>query len=123
MSNDVPALVLIVDDDEVTRDGASECLSDSGYRVRVASNGFEALDALATIRPDLIIIDWRMPVMSGEELLASLQADASLATIPVIVMTASHARDIAAGHATILHKPVRMKALLDAVRSRLAPRE
>jgi CheY-like chemotaxis protein len=114
-------LILVVDDDEAMRDAATECLTDDGYDVRAVPNGQEALEVLVSLRPDLIIVDWRMPVLSGEELLAALQADASLATIPAIVLTASHPWEIKVENATILQKPVRMKALLEAVRARLRP--
>jgi len=114
-----PAVILLVDDDEPTRDATSECLTHAGFDVRVASNGQDALDMLATLRPDLLIVDWRMPVMSGEELLASVRADASLATIPALVLSGLRAEEIAVPNATILQKPLRMAALLGAVRERL----
>jgi CheY-like chemotaxis protein len=120
MPND-SALILVVDDDEAVRDGTVECLTDEGYDVRAASNGREALELLETLRPELVIIDWRMPVMSGQEFLASLGADASLATIPALILTASQVSEIVASNVTVLQKPVRRKALLDAVRARLRP--
>src|SRR4051812_24486331 len=87
---DEAKVLLVVDDDEMVRDAAVESLRDQGFQVHAATNGLEALDLLATIRPDLIVTDWMMPVMSGAELVAALRADAALAKIPVIVFTASH---------------------------------
>lgn len=115
------ALILVVDDDEAVRDGTVECLTDEGYDVRAASNGRDALELLETLRPELVVLDWRMPVMSGQELLAVLGADASLATIPVLILTASKVSEVVAGAAMVLQKPVRRKTLLEAVRARLRP--
>jgi len=114
-----PALILVVDDDEPTRDATAERLKDAGFEVRGASNGRDALELLATLRPDLIILDWKMPVMSGEELLAALRADASLASIPAVILTALRPWEITVMDATILHKPVQMKELLKVVSARL----
>ena len=110
-------LILLVDDDEGARDAAAECLVDEGYDVRVASNGQDALELLDTLRPALLVVDWRMPVMSGQELLSSMRADTSLAAVPALILTASHAWEIAVPNATFLQKPVRMQALRDAVRA------
>lgn len=116
-----PNVILLVDDDELARDATAECLTLAGFDVRVASNGRDALEKLETFRPDLLIVDWRMPVMSGEELLAALEADASLATIPAVVLSGLRPWEIGITSATILQKPLRMQALLAVVRDRLRP--
>ena len=82
--------LLVVEDDSTHRAVMCRMLERQGYAVAGASNGQVALDVLrnAAPRPELIILDLRMPVMSGEELLKVLAAEAELARIPVIVTSA-----------------------------------
>ena len=81
--------VLIVDDDPGIRRMMSLVLAGEGYDVRTAENGRQALDLLASWRPAVILLDLMMPVMDGWTFLAAQQADPILASIPVIVMSAS----------------------------------
>jgi CheY-like chemotaxis protein len=83
--------VLVVEDDQDIREGLTHILRDEGFDVHVASNGLEALDLIRRRgSPDVIILDLLMPVMSGVELLAILRRTPSLASIPVVVMSAFH---------------------------------
>jgi DNA-binding response OmpR family regulator len=116
MGNMVEAgVIMIVEDDDAIRDAIIEVLSDAGYDARGMVDGQEAMDALATIRPALILLDWGMPRMSGGQFLATLRADASLSTIPVVVVTASHRREITALGVQFIQKPVSLEALLEMV--------
>ena len=93
-------------------------LERQGYAVAGASNGQVALDVLrnAAPRPELIILDLRMPVMSGEELLKVLAAEAELARIPVIV-TSAHAPGTATWPTSVrwFQKPWDPDALLASI--------
>jgi two-component system cell cycle sensor histidine kinase/response regulator CckA len=61
--------VLVVDDEKVVRNLVARILTDAGYQVLTAANGFEALDALVQADPvDLLLTDLTMPGMSGEQL-------------------------------------------------------
>ncbi len=82
--------VLVVDDEKVVRDGCHRVLSGKGYEVATAENGQQALDLLATNSVDLILLDLKMPVMSGEEVLEITRTDYK--DIPVIIIT---------GHGTV----------------------
>src|SRR5262249_34120492 len=85
----VRRLVLIVDDDDDSRSVLGEALASEGFGVAFAANGQEALDVIDLgPLPDLVLLDWRMPGMGGEELLARLDKWAATAAIPVIVLTA-----------------------------------
>jgi two-component system response regulator ResD len=79
--------VLVVDDDESTRELLQLALSDQGYSVVGAVDGATALQLLGDIRPDLILLDIRMPVMDGE---AFLDAYSKLPSphAPIIVLSA-----------------------------------
>ena len=87
--------VLVVDDDEPTGDALRRLLGRMGYTARWASSGDEALSALRTGMPDLIVLDWMMPGMNGLEVLRRLRADPATQTLPVIVYTAASSPAVA----------------------------
>ncbi|HEX7488066.1 MAG TPA: response regulator, partial [Anaeromyxobacteraceae bacterium] len=78
----VPA-ILIVDDDRDIREGLADILGLAGYLVRTAANGKVALEEAQERRPDLIILDLMMPVMSGWKFLEAQRRHPRLASIPV----------------------------------------
>jgi CheY-like chemotaxis protein len=82
--------VLVVDDEEEMRGELREALAIQGLEVIEAANGREALDLLTSGRlpqPCLIVLDLRMPVMTGWEFLAILRSYHRLSRIPVIVLS------------------------------------
>jgi adenylate cyclase len=89
--------------------------------VRTVGDGQEALTMLASVRPDLILLDWGMPRMSGEQFLAVLKADASLSTIPVVVVTASHRREVTALGVQFIQKPISLERLIQVAREHCKP--
>jgi CheY-like chemotaxis protein len=107
--------LLVVEDDDTVRDSLREAFEDEGYETDTATNGREALELLTSgdRRPDAVILDLVMPVLDGGRVYEAMQADASLARIPVIVSTSNPAR--APAGATVVPKPVRLEKLLDAV--------
>ncbi len=112
------ARILLVEDDEGIRESVAECLQIEGYDVSAVSNGSDALEWLAReVKPDVLLVDLVMPVMSGGELLARLKADPRLADVPAILMTAAipgPQSPMPAADAT-LPKPFELDALLDVV--------
>ena len=86
------ARVLVVEDDEPTRELVTRTLADAGHRVTSAENGRVALDKLGEGAPDIIILDLMMPVMDGFEFLHHLRTGVH-AHIPVIVATARELSD------------------------------
>lgn len=106
--------ILLVDDDDGLRNILAEYLEDvGGYRVQPLSNGRQALDHLkAGGRPCVILLDLMMPVMDGWEFRDAQSADPSLATIPVLVITAlggDRPSPVAREHT--LRKPLDLKLL------------
>jgi DNA-binding response OmpR family regulator len=83
----VPVL-LIADDDEDILMLVQLRLSRSGYEVVVARDGEEALQLAREKQPDLVVLDWMMPKASGLEVLRAMRADESVASIPVVLLTA-----------------------------------
>jgi CheY-like chemotaxis protein len=78
--------ILVVDDEANARTALAELLSDEGYTVETAADGFKALGKAAETAPDLVLTDLKMPGMDGVELLRKLKADDADAV--VLVMTA-----------------------------------
>src|SRR5450756_34624 len=81
----IAATVLIVDDDPVIAMMYGLGLERAGYRVLSAKNGGAGLELVATAHPDLILLDVRMPVMDGIEVLTRLAADVATQDIPVVM--------------------------------------
>ena len=108
--------ILVVDDDQDIRLSLRMLLEDEGYGVHEAANGLEALGVLREIPlPSLMLVDLRMPVMDGVELIHVLRRDARFAGIPLLGLSAASTVDAPDG-VTLLAKPIGIDALLDAVR-------
>lgn len=110
-------LILIVEDDAGMSAMLAIALEDAQYDVQIAPNGAEALELLAELRPAVILLDVRMPVMDGPAFLQALAERHDYQPPPIIVMTAY--RDISPeiiglGHPTI-NKPMKIDALLEMV--------
>jgi CheY-like chemotaxis protein len=79
---------LLVDDDEVVRRGVRQALEPIGWQVSEAENGQGAIEVLATMQPDVIILDLMMPKMDGFEVLDELRRRSDWQDIPVVIITA-----------------------------------
>ncbi|MGV8943765.1 hybrid sensor histidine kinase/response regulator [Thermomonas sp.] len=86
--------ILVVDDQAANVRVVSTLLGRKGYTVVPAHSGPEALDAVATHAPDLILLDMMMPGMDGFELLAALREIPGLHKVPVVFLTAAQDRDL-----------------------------
>lgn len=80
--------VLITDDDRITRMLIKLLLEKEGYEVLEGENGRQAVEIARRERPDLLIIDLLMPEMDGYQAIERIRRDVSLATLPVMVLTA-----------------------------------
>jgi two-component system response regulator CpxR len=104
--------VLIVEDDGDLLQAVAEVIEDQGYTCRHARNGIEAMAALNLERPDLLIADLIMPLMSGIDLLARLREHPSYRDIPVIAMTAANDRMLGVKlDVPVLDKPIDLTLL------------
>lgn len=81
-------VILVVEDDQITRNMIATMLRKSGWQVQLAENGVDALQHLQTIIPDLIISDLMMPEMDGFELVSKVKASDKWRGIPVVILTA-----------------------------------
>jgi CheY-like chemotaxis protein len=83
------ATILVIDDEADLCNTIETRLKWNKFKVLTASNGQDGLETAASEKPDLILLDNNMPVMSGLEMLARLHEDADLKAIPVIMVTAA----------------------------------
>jgi CheY-like chemotaxis protein len=115
--------ILIVDDDPDMRALLRSRLASAGYDVRTAEDAVEAGHRVVERAPELIIIDIRMPYMSGFEFVAALRGDATLPPIAIVYVTAHEPNpeiiEKAAG-APVLQKPVPADRLFETVERELA---
>ncbi len=116
--------VLLVDDSPSIRQFLSSYLETRGYAVRTAANGTQALEAVASQSPDVILLDVMMPDIDGLTVCRKLKADAQLRSIPVIMVTAQAdeedmVRGLDAGADDYITKPVNLKVLGARLRSAL----
>jgi CheY-like chemotaxis protein/DNA-binding CsgD family transcriptional regulator len=116
--------VMIVDDTPDNLALLSDTLSESGYRVLVATDGLSALEQIAYLKPDIILLDVMMPGIDGYETCNRLKSDPKAAAIPVIFMTALSdlddlLRGFGEGAVDYLVKPIRPPEVLARVEAQL----
>ncbi len=116
------ATVLVVDDTVSMLKLHATILAHDGYRVLTNTSAVDAIDRLATDIPDVIVLDYMMPIMDGPMFLRRMRADARLGDVAVIVLTASsdevHVEEaFDAGANEYLTKPVDRRVLLARVRA------
>ncbi len=120
-------IVLVVDDDTDIRELITWKLSQAGYGIMAEGDGEAGLAAASGasstawgVRPDLVILDWAMPKMSGLDVCLALRADPATAGIPVILLTAKAQeaqveRGFAAGADDYIVKPFSPREMLRRV--------
>jgi two-component system, cell cycle response regulator DivK len=116
-----PPLVLIVDDSAKNRKLARDVLRAAGFRTLEAARGDEAIAVAAKRRPDLILLDLRLPDMDGTDVVRKLRDGAETARIPVVALSASPSaggsnRLLATGFDGYLQKPIDVRAFPQQVR-------
>ena len=119
--NQVVQSVLVVDDDPNIRKMIIAALRREGYEFAEAPNGKEALEIMRAQRPDVVVLDLMMAIVSGWEVLQERENDPELRQIPVIIVSATRAPEIATavdkGICAFLPKPFDIAALSALVRS------
>ncbi len=118
-----PAVILVVDDNSTNRDLVAGYMSDSHHQLLFAQDGVEALEVARQARPDIILMDIRMPRMDGKWARQILMEDERTRSIPVIAQTASSMPDESVKLAQMfngyLRKPFQQKELFRALESLL----
>jgi CheY-like chemotaxis protein len=111
-------VVLVVEDDADFRDLLASALRSAGLAAYAVPNGQEAVIYLAgmTRLPALVVMDMRMPVMDGRELLSVLRSYPRLSSIPVLLISGSEPHASSDGMVTFLRKPFDRGTFIDKVR-------
>jgi CheY-like chemotaxis protein len=124
-----PKWVLVADDDRPVRELWIEALTLAGYRTLQAENGHDAIELMRTVVPDLVLLDLRMPGLTGGEVLQYLLGSPVLRRIPVLIIS-GYLDDEQTGDSLGLNivgrlsKPLTVPQLEEAVWAALAaPRE
>ncbi|RJG23932.1 hybrid sensor histidine kinase/response regulator [Massilia cavernae] len=119
--------ILIVEDSPTQAERLRRLIQSREYRVRVAGNGKQALDAIRDAKPDLVLSDIVMPEMNGYDLCRAIKTDPALQDIPVILVTALNdakdiIRGIECGADNFIRKPYAEDYLLSRISQMLANR-
>ena len=112
------ATVLVVDDEFGVGEVLDTILTDAGHRVLTAINGKQGLARLAETTPDVILLDFMMPLLDGPGMLRAMAADPAHRDIPVIMMSSLDANTVARkcdGYVAFLRKPFRARQVIDIV--------
>ncbi|MEV6303480.1 response regulator [Actinoplanes sp. NPDC051861] len=108
--------VLVVDDDEGVRELIAFLLNRAGYRAVTAADGLEAIDLLATTRPDLVVLDMVMPGLDGLSVCARIHSDTPVVMMSGRASKAEIASAFESGAVEYLDKPVHPGELVSLLR-------
>ena len=120
MSPKRPKKVVYVEDEPAVQRLVVFWLEDAGFDVELAGDGAEGMELIRTVRPDLVITDALMPVLTGDELVEQLQDDPDLRHIPIIMATAAASplrvnKMLGLGCKAVIAKPMEEEKFLEAV--------
>jgi DNA-binding NtrC family response regulator len=119
----MPAKILLVEDESITRASIADVLRNDGFEVEEARDGAQALQIFGRQRFDLVITDFVMPELNGFKLIARVHSFSPLT--PVILITAYLSKDsgqaILQGTAEFIGKPIDLDVLLETVKHTLMP--
>lgn len=118
----MPASILVVEDEESISILLQYNLKSEGYEVRVTGRGDEVLTMVDEVKPDLILLDWMLPGLSGMEVCRQLRSQPSSADIPIVMITArgeedERVRGLATGADDYVVKPFSVPELLARIRA------
>lgn len=116
-------MVLLVEDDEAVVDATTMLLESAGMRVHWACDGASALDGVSNgLQPDLVICDYRLPVMTGVEVVRHLRRMLAI-PVPAVLMTGDTSSVVIdfqeLPDCSVFHKPVDTSRLLDHIEASL----
>ncbi len=116
--------VLVVDDDEIMRNGIKRILESESYNVIAAEDGLALSKILETTRLDLILLDVSLPWVDGFDLCRLIKAHHHLKTVPLVIISAGKTKEdiekgISAGADDYITKPFDIDTILNIVNKRL----
>lgn len=119
--------VLVVDDTPLNRELAADLLEAAGYAVLQAEDGTGLIERVKRDRPELILLDLKLPGVDGFTLARQLKADPATRAVPIVALTADlmpekQGRALEAGCAAYLRKPLDAGELIQTVTRLLSPK-
>ena len=119
LENNLSALILLVEDNEINQQVAQELLEGAGFQVEIANNGAVAVDAVSSKQYDLVLMDLQMPVMDGYEAVRRIR-ESGVRDLPIIAMTADamagvEERVVEVGMNGYVTKPIRPDLLFSTL--------
>lgn len=113
------ARILVVDDEFGIAEVLEAVLDDAGHEVAIAINGRQALQKIHEIAPDIVLLDFMMPVMDGPSMLRTLRATTASAQLPVVMISSLPEGTIDASlhglYAAFIRKPFKLREVLETV--------
>jgi CheY-like chemotaxis protein len=119
----VTRVVLVVDDEFGIAELIDAVLTDEGYRVLTAMNGRQGLAVMAKDHPDLVFLDYMMPVMDGADVLRAMARDPSIDGVPVVLMSSMPEAVVAercSGYAVFMRKPFKIAQVMTLAQTLLS---
>jgi adenylate cyclase len=111
--------ILVIEDDEYSRDALAHLLVSEGYEAQSASDGESGLEKAHEIHPDVIVLDLNLPGIDGKQVIEMIRSDGPLKSVPILVVTGDEAKDAQAavdlGADGYLTKPVEFDELINAI--------
>lgn len=111
--------VLLVEDNDGARELYAYMLASSGYKVMAVRNGLEAFAEIQVNRPDVIVTDIAMPVLSGLDLIMAVRSNDELADLPVVAITSfgEEIRELAlgVGATNAIDRPTELERILEVI--------
>ena len=112
------ATILVVDDEFGIAEVLEALLGDAGHRVLTAMNGEHGLRRLAEATPDMVFLDYMMPVMDGPTMLRAMQSTPAYGAIPVVMISSLPESVVTAsstGYRAFLRKPFLLRSVTDLI--------
>src|SRR3954469_16102572 len=120
----MPTRVLLIDDEATVTRVCGEMLESAGYEVRVENDSRKAVEVAQEFRPDVAVVDFRMPGLSGADLAWAFAATEDFHDLPIVVLTgfpdAARRSSLPPGKVQILTKPMTLPVLTAAIEACLA---
>lgn len=115
------ALILVVDDEFSVAEVLQSVLTDAGHEVVTAVNGRQGLELLGKRRPDMVLLDFMMPIMDGPAMLQAMKENPAYRNVPAVVMSSlpeSAVAEAARGlYIAFLRKPFKLAAVTNVVKT------
>jgi CheY-like chemotaxis protein len=111
--------ILVIEDDEYSRDALAHLLVSEGYEAQSANDGESGLEKAHEMQPDVIVLDLNLPGIDGKQVIEKLRGDGPLRSVPILVVTGDEdkaAQDaVDVGADGYLTKPVEFDDLINAI--------